>query len=111
MTKTYQQIQRQIEMLSREAEKLKQKEVEGVVSRIREAIDTYGLTAGDLGLGGQRGPRRNAAAKKSKVGAKKGASQVKFRDESGKSWGGRGPRPQWLRDALAAGKELKDFAV
>ena len=111
MTKTYSQIQKQIEMLSREAEKLKQKEVEGVVSRIREAIDTYGLTAADLGLGTQRGPRGNAAAKKGKKAGAKSASQAKFRDESGNSWGGRGPRPQWLREALSAGKELKDFAV
>ena len=114
MTKTYSQIQKQIETLTREAEKVKQKEVEGVVSRIREAIDTYGLTASDLGFGGQRGPRRNAAAKKSgnkAAGKKQASSQAKFRDESGNTWGGRGPRPQWLRDALGAGKELKDFAV
>ncbi len=25
------------------------------------------------------------------------------------SWGGRGKRPSWLRDALAAGKSLADF--
>ena len=30
---------------------------------------------------------------------------------SGNTWGGRGPRPQWLRDALANGKSLQDFAV
>ena len=111
MSKTYSQIQKQIEMLSREAEKLKQKEVEGAVSRIREAIETYGLTAADLGLGTQRGPRGNAVAKKGKKAGPKSASQAKYRDESGNVWGGRGPRPQWLRDALGAGRELKDFAV
>jgi DNA-binding protein H-NS len=36
---------------------------------------------------------------------------VKFRDETGRTWGGIGKRPQWLRDALAAGKSLQDFAV
>lgn len=117
MTKTYSQIQKQIEQLSREAEKLKQKEVEGVVSRIREAIDTYGISAEDLGYGAsspKRALRRNAAAKKGgtrKARAKPQASQAKYRDEAGNTWGGRGPRPQWLRDALAGGKELKDFAV
>ena len=116
MTKTYSQIQKQIESLSREAEKLKNKEVEGVVSRIREAIDTYGLTAADLGLdksGTARTPRvaRKTAAKKSRAARKSAPTQPKYRDESGNVWGGRGPRPQWLRNALGAGKELKDFAV
>lgn len=117
MTKTYSQIQKQIETLSREAEKLRQKEVEGVVSRIREAIDTYGLTAADLGFdksGAARTPRaaRKSAAKKTRGSRKAAAAaQPKYRDEAGNVWGGRGPRPQWLRNALGAGKELKDFAV
>jgi DNA-binding protein H-NS len=111
MSKTYSQIQKQIETLSRDAEKLKQKEVESAVSRIREAIETYGLSAADLGLGTQREPRGKAAAKKGTKAGPKSASQAKYRDESGNVWGGRGPRPQWLRDALGAGRELKDFAV
>lgn len=110
MTKTYSQLQKQIEMLSREAEKVKQKEVDAVIARIREAIDTYGLTAADLGLAAPRGAR-TVAAKKSRRPRGKPGSQVKYRDDAGHVWGGRGPRPQWLREALASGKELKDFAV
>jgi DNA-binding protein H-NS len=34
---------------------------------------------------------------------------VKFRDEQGNTWGGRGPQPRWLRDAIAAGKSKDDF--
>ena len=29
----------------------------------------------------------------------------------GNTWVGRGKRPQWLRDALAAGKQLSDFEI
>jgi DNA-binding protein H-NS len=112
MSKTYAQIQKQIEALQREADKLKRDEVEGVIARIKEAIEAYGLTAGDLGLSGGRGKR---AAQSRKAGPKsrrgKSAATVKYRDEAGNVWGGRGPRPHWLRDALAAGKSLKDFAV
>jgi DNA-binding protein H-NS len=118
MTKTYADVVKQIEVLSREAEKLKRKEVEGVIARIREAIAAYGLTASDLGLGGRRGPRPAGAVRrpgrKAKAAGKRapaGARPAKFRDENGNSWGGRGPRPQWLRDALANGKKLEDFAV
>ena len=114
MTKTYADVVKQIENLSREAEKLKRKEVEGVIARIREAIDAYGLSASDLGLVGRRGPRPGTVRRGPKAkaaGKRAGARPAKFRDENGNSWGGRGPRPQWLRDALANGKKLEDFAV
>jgi DNA-binding protein H-NS len=113
MTKTYAQIQKQIETLSREAEKLKRKEIEGVVERIREAISIYGLTASDLGLSTNARVRRArvAAGAPRKPTKSKSTRAPKYRDEAGNTWVGRGPRPQWLRDALAAGKALEDFAV
>ena len=121
MAKTYAQVVKQIETLSREAEKLKRKEVDGVISRIKEAIEVYGLTAADLGLpadgrvkGGSRAasktPGGGKAAKRKPAKARLSATP-KFRDEAGHIWVGRGPRPQWLRDALASGKQLSDFAV
>ena len=115
MTKTYADVVKQIEALSKEADRLKRKEVEGVIARIREAIGAYNLTASDLGLGGKRGPRPGATrrpGRKAKAASKRGATRpAKFRDESGNTWGGRGPRPQWLRDALSNGRKLEDFAV
>ena len=113
MTKSYAQIQKQIAALQRDAEKLKRQEVDGVIARIKEAIQVYGLTAGDLGLDGTRpkgkpGPKPGSSAK---AKAAKPSRAAKYRDEAGNTWVGRGPRPQWLRDALAAGKSLKDFAV
>lgn len=121
MTKTYAQIVKQIESLKQDAEKVRRKEIEGVVGRIREAISVYALTAEDLGFGagakrgGGRTGKATAAAKGGRgAGGKtaaKAAPVVKFRNESGGTWGGRGKRPQWLRDALAQGKKLEDFAV
>lgn len=113
MAKTYSQIVKQIDQLNREAERLKQKEVDSVVARIKEAISVYGLTARDLGLAGGRvaNGKTGARTKIASKGKRKGARAVKFRDQAGNTWGGRGPRPHWLREALKAGKELKDFAV
>lgn len=113
MTKTYAQIQQQIESLKEQAEKLKRKEVEGVIARIKEAIAAYGLTAADLGLAGTTAARRGPAGKRGAKTARRGrpSGVVKFRNEAGQVWGGRGPRPQWLREALAGGKSLEDFAV
>lgn len=113
MSKSYQDIQKQIEALTREAEKLKRKEIEGVIERIKEAIVTYELTAADLGLTGVRGKRSPASKTRGagKAARAKAGSAVKFRDADGNTWGGRGPRPLWLREALAGGKQLQDFAV
>jgi DNA-binding protein H-NS len=113
MTKTYSQLMKQINNLQREAEDVRRKEIAGVVDRIKEAIDAYGLTAADLGL--TAAPRAAKGTRKAgKASTKRKASKataVKFRDEAGNVWGGRGPRPAWLRTALAAGKKLSDFAV
>ncbi|MBI3153902.1 MAG: H-NS histone family protein [Burkholderiales bacterium] len=117
MSKTYAQIVKQIDQLQREAETLRQREVQGVVDRIREAIAVYGLTAADLGLAAARSARAAAAKRPRKAGKGRRAGPaakapaVKFRDDAGHTWGGRGPRPGWLREALAAGKSLADFAV
>lgn len=110
MAKTYSDYMAQIEKLKQQAEAARHKEIAGVVARIKEAIAHYGLTGGDLGLEGRAAAQRQAV--KRAVGKKPAASaQPKFRDGQGNVWGGRGPRPQWLRDALASGRRLEDFAV
>lgn len=111
MTKTYSQLMKQIGNLQREADEVRRKEISGVVDRIKEAIKAYQLTAADLGLTSARKPRAAKAATKRRGTRKAGRAVVKFRDEAGNTWGGRGPRPAWLRSALAAGKQLSDFAV
>lgn len=51
MAKTFLQVQNQIAQLQREAEQLRKKEADGVLSRIKEAIAVYGFSAADLGFG------------------------------------------------------------
>lgn len=117
MKKSYSQILRQIEALQAEASKIRQQEVAGVVAKIRDAIDHYGLTAADLGLAvgiaAKKAPTKKArkAVFKRKGKAAAAAPAVRYRDDAGNTWVGRGKRPQWVRDALAAGKKLEDFAV
>jgi DNA-binding protein H-NS len=114
MTKTYAQIVKQIETLKHDAEKARRKEMDGVIGRIREAITVYQLTAEDLGFGARPKKAPKSAAPARRRGGKaaaKAPTVIKFRNESGGTWGGRGKRPQWLRDALLAGKTLADFAV
>jgi DNA-binding protein H-NS len=123
MTKTYQQYLKQIQDLQAKAEKARRAEAEGVISRIRDAIQHYGLTADDLGLkAGGGGGSGEAKAPRAKPGRKPGRPRKvaaasgrkvapKYRDEKGNTWAGRGKRPIWLRDALAAGRKLEEFAI
>lgn len=113
-TKTYTELMQDIARLQQEAEQRRREEADSVVERIKEAIDAYGLTASDLGFGREPAPSRQAGGRKAaQPGGKKsnGAFGAKYRDDEGNTWGGRGPRPYWLRDALARGKQLSDFAV
>ncbi len=108
MTKTYAQLQKAIAELEAKASKLKRAEVAGVIAKMKEAIGAYGLTAQDL-FGSRAVPGKRGLVKattKSRL-----SHSAKFADANGNTWVGRGPRPQWLRDALAAGKTLSDFEI
>ena len=85
---TYKQLTAEIEKLQKQAQQVRKEEVAAVISRIQDAIKTYGLTAADLGLISAK------PAKPSK--AKKFASKstgTAYSDGNGNTWGGRGPRP------------------
>ncbi|MDM0029154.1 H-NS histone family protein [Variovorax saccharolyticus] len=92
----------QIAELRKQAETVRNQERAGVIEEVRKKIQEYELTASDLKLGpriGKRGP-----------GASKGAA--KYRNPTGETWsGGRGRKPRWIAEALAAGKSLSDFAI
>jgi DNA-binding protein H-NS len=105
MSETYAQIRKQIDELQRRAEKVRQQEIQGVVSRIKVAIEHYGLTAAQLGFGFGTGKSRNEKRKSATTAG------AKYSDGMGHSWSGRGPRPKWLREALEAGKPLQDFTA
>jgi DNA-binding protein H-NS len=103
MANTYLEIQAQIVKLQAEAEKLRREERFSVIERIKVAIENYGLTRSEL-FG--NGVSNHGSMSKSKID-----TTPRFGDSAGNTWVGRGPRPQWLRDALAGGRELADFAI
>ena len=115
MTKTYAQLAREIAALQASAQKQLAIEAKGAIARINDMISTYGLTAGDLKFTSTAASAvRPSASKKIKATNGKGraaAQRAKFSDGQGNQWGGRGPRPAWLRDAIAAGRTLESFAV
>jgi DNA-binding protein H-NS len=132
MAQTAAQIREQIKKLQAKEQALIEREVEGVVGRIKEAIAFYGLTPERL-FGSSSKKRaaslrkpasearpgrrtmKSTVAKAAAPAARKGTKglkvAVKYRDEQGNAWSGRGSQPRWLRTALEAGKRLEDFAV
>ena len=107
--KTYTELRNQIAALEVEAAKVKSAETAEVVAKIKVAIDAYDLTPQHL-FGGKApvaGTRAKGGARRSAKSA--AADAPKYIDGKGGQWGGRGKRPRWLSDALAAGRQLEDF--
>ena len=100
---TYVKLQKQIEALQAEAAKALESEKAQMLAQVREVIQAFGLTPQEVF--GRRGNW------KGKVAARAKSSAPAYGDSNGNTWGGRGPRPKWLRDALNAGAQLEDFAL
>lgn len=105
MAKTLLQIQQQIAELKAVEERLRLKEAQGVISRIREAIAVYALTPEDL-FGAQDA---DAPKTRRKLSASAEQPQPKFSDGAGNTWSGRGRKPGWLVAAVAGGKSMDEF--
>ncbi len=102
ITLQIQQHDQQIAALRKQADELRNQERAGVIEEVRKKIVEYGLTATDLKLS-PRGRKGSAGPSK---------SVIKYRSPTGETWsGGRGRKPRWIIEALAAGKPLSDFEV
>jgi DNA-binding protein H-NS len=107
------QINKQIAQLQKEAESLREKELGGVVARIKDAIEHYELTPQDLfaGQGAKGTAGKSKVGRRAKASGKKAPSAPKFRDDAGNSWTGHGKRPNWFKAALEAGKTPDDLLI
>lgn len=75
-------------------------ERDGAVAKVRALMAEHGLTLADLS---------SKAATPKRSGAK---VAPKYRDAAtGDTWSGRGLQPRWLKQALASGKKISDFAL
>jgi DNA-binding protein H-NS len=72
----------------------------GAVAQVRALMAEHGLTLADLS---------SKSASPKRTGAK---VAPKYRDAAtGDTWSGRGLQPKWLKQALASGKKIGDFAI
>jgi DNA-binding protein H-NS len=96
---TLQELLDQRAALERQIEATRKQERADAIAKVRALMTEYGLTAADLG---GKAPAKPAGGKVA----------AKYRNAAtGESWSGRGLQPNWLKNALAAGRSLQDFAV
>lgn len=104
-------------------EKVRKARHEGHVNEVRGLVQKYGLSVTevfpDVRLAPVAAPPAPAAPKGAPTGAKRGRKEgdlqgpvsVKFRDESGREWSGRGLPAAWLEAYQAGGGKLLALAV
>lgn len=86
------------------------------IKKVRSLMKKLGVRLADLAddkASGRRGrPRKakkaNGVAKSTKS---RGKVAVKYRDDKGNTWTGRGKTPRWLADAEKAGTKRESFLV
>ena len=113
MARTLVQIRQQIEKLEKEAESVRDREIAGVISRIKQAIGFYGLTVEDLFPSNvKRAGRPDGVAGSAVKKAAQRKAVAKYKDpNSDKTWTGHGKRPGWFVDAMNGGKKAEDLAI
>lgn len=104
-------IEAEISRLKAQADQLRERERVGVIERIRDAIGVYHITGAELGF-------RNGGSATKRVGKKRATSTgkeptraAKYKDTNGNTWSGMGKRPNWFKEALAAGTSPEQLLV
>ncbi len=86
-----------------------EEEKEQHVKELLELIEKYGLTQQDL-FKAPITATTNARAVEKKSGST-GSVPVKYRNDKGDTWTGRGKQPKWLEAEIATGKKREDFLI
>lgn len=96
------QLEDLIQRAARRKEEIASEGVQKLRDRILKLISDEGLTFEQV-FGGKR----------SRGKAKIGKVKPKYRNpaDPSQTWAGRGKRPRWFADALAAGKKEKDLLI
>jgi DNA-binding protein H-NS len=111
---TLTQIKQQIEQLQQQAAEIQAREKDSVLADIRQKIIDYGITAQELGLATPRAARkpRAAPAPARGKGRAKAKPEAAYRGPDGQAWsGGRGRKPRWVQEIIAAGGDLEKYRV
>lgn len=99
MTQSLQELIAQREALDKKIADARREERSSALAKAKSLIAEFDLNPGELGFD-KRGRKPVRAIVK-----------PKFRGPNGETWAGRGRKPKWLDEALAAGRKIEDFAI
>lgn len=80
------------------------------VKKVQALMKKLGVTLADLGGAANTKPTAPTKAPK-KARKSRGTVAIKYRDEAGNTWTGRGKTPRWLVEAEKAGKPRESFKI
>ena len=105
--RTYQEYLKQIDQLTKEAEKVRQAELSAAIADIKAKMAQYGIRISDI-AGKELGER---SVRKQTAGEPKKKVPPKYRGSNGELWTGRGRRPAWIEAELSKGRSLEDLTI
>lgn len=109
---TLSELEAQRAELDAKIQAAKAEAIASAVAEVKALMEAKGVTLEMLGGRKARTPRAAAAAAPKQTRSTKGAKvPAKYQGPDGETWSGRGLRPKWLREALAAGASLESLAV
>lgn len=104
---TLAEIQAQIVELTAKADQMRFEQRSKAVADAQAIINSFNLKASDLVFSSDKIEK---SAKSVSVKSTRKA-EIKYRDNNGNGWSGRGLQPRWLKAELEGGKALSDFLV
>jgi DNA-binding protein H-NS len=86
------------------------------IKKVKALMKKFGLTIDDLkaeSVKGRRGrpPKTQGASVAKKTKKTRGTVAIKYRDDKGNTWTGRGKTPRWLVEAEKSGKSRETFKI
>lgn len=103
-------------LMAIDLEKMSEKDLRDLRTKIDKSLSTMQTRKlADARKAAEEAARKHGYSLSDLVGGKpaKAKSPAKYRNpaDSSKTWSGRGRQPGWIKDALAKGKKLDDFAI
>lgn len=106
---TLSEIEAQIAELTAKADQMRLEQHSKAVADAQAIINSFNLKASDLVFSSDKDKAEKSAKSVSVKSSRK--AEIKYRDNNGNTWSGRGLKPRWLTAELESGKSLADFLV
>jgi DNA-binding protein H-NS len=99
--------------VEKKLKEIREQQADTVLSEIKNKVHEYGFTPAQI-FGNALGVANSLRATRGPNKEKKGTpvKVIKYKNEEGLTWsGGRGPKPKWVAEILAAGGDIEKYRI